>query len=379
MGRKKIEENLDRIFQGTILIGNGFKLNQDQALGWISDDIAYRDVLFPFVGGNEVNKNPSYTPSCWVINFWDWPESKASCYDRAFACLTEKVKPERTRRKASGEYQLRRPLPDRWWQHGEKRPALYHAIGRGRHFLKHPKGWKQQKYTFDRVMAISTGVTKYPAFTFLPSAYVYSHKLCVLADERFSMFAILSSDIHGIWAWTQKTSLGGDLYSLVYAHGNIFETFPFPDGFLSGGDAELEYVGEQFFKARQSFMEKCNKGLTKFYNDFHNPKKNDREIVALRNLQREMNEAVCRRYGCEIELGCGFHEVGYLPVGSNTRFTISEDARLEILRLLSKLNRERYNEQLVSRPSTRNRGGEEADEILALDDDDLFAFQGGEE
>jgi hypothetical protein len=283
------------------------------------------------------------------------------------------VKPERQRKNKNGEYQLRKPLPQRWWQYGEKRPGLYHSIGRGASFENHPVSWNSASQLLKHVMVISTGITKYPAFTFVPSTYIYSHKLCVLTDERFGMFAILTSDIHGVWAWKQKTSLQDNLESLVYAHGNIFETFPFPVDFLKNGDEELEELGERFFQLRQSFMETHNRGLTKFYNEFHDFRQTDEELEHLRRIQGELNQRVCQRYGWnDLDLTCGFHEVGYLPDGKNTRFTISEEARRDVLLRLSKLNKARFDEDQQSGRITKRAEFEADPESDASKPDGLF-------
>lgn len=282
-----------------------------------------------------------------------------------------KVKPVRDGNK-------RRSRRNKWWIYGETAAGLYCAIGRGHNFSSDNFSKREQRPSLNQVIAISTGVTKYPAFTFLPSTSIYSNKICVLADERFSMFAILTSDIHGVWAWAQKTSLGGDLHSLVYAHGNIFETFPFPLGFLEHGDGELEELGKRFFQARQSFMETSKKGLTKFYNDFHDRTKNDDALTDLRRLQTEINGAVWQRYDNNtLELACGFHEVGYLPDGKNTRFTIAEGARLEVLRRLSQMNKARFEEQSQSSSKTRSAILSEASIEDDAFEDGLFATGGG--
>jgi hypothetical protein len=368
---KKIDENLGRAFQGPVLLGEGFKISHSTSSKWIATDDRYREILFPFIGGNEVNKDPFCKPPSSVINFWDWSEEESKKFLLAYERVRSEVLPARLKQKNE-------IAKSRWWLHYRSGIDFYHAIGRGRQFHKHPEGWVPSSRPLERVIVVSTGITKYPAFTFLPSSYVFSNKLCVLADERFAILAILSSDIHGVWAWAQKTSLGGDLHSLVYAHGNIFETFPFPSQFLEEGDDKLEELGRKFFHARQSFMETSQKGLTKFYNDFHNPTKNDDALRELRRLQEEINNAVCQRYGwCDLDLACGFHEVGYLPDGKNTRFTIAEWTRLEMLRRLSQMNKARFEEQSQSTSETRSAilsgASIEDDEF----EDGLFATRGG--
>lgn len=89
-------------------------------------------------------------------------------------------------------------------------------------------------------------------------------------------------------------------------------------------------------------------GLTKLYNRFHHPADRDPRIQGLRELQRDMDLAVARAYGWDdLDLGHGFHAVTYLPESDRVRFTISETARIEVLRRLSELNRQRYEEEVA--------------------------------
>jgi hypothetical protein len=61
-----------------------------------------------------------------------------------------------------------------------------------------------------------------------------------------------------------------------------------------------------------------------------------------------MDAAVACAYGWhDLDLDHGFHEVPYLPENDRVRFTISETARVEVLRLLSELNRQRYEEEVA--------------------------------
>jgi hypothetical protein len=166
--------------------------------------------------------------------------------------------------------------------------------------------------------------------------------------------------------------------SLRYAHGNIFETFPFPRFMFEHGDSDLEQHGKRLFESRQLFMEEHHLGLTKFYNEFHNPDNNTDVLRDLRKLQGEINKFVVQRYGWRnVDPSTGFHQVGYLPNGKNVRFTVSEEARVKILRLLSKLNKARFEEQSKSSGSTSSTtsgNGSVDDDKL---DDDLFDTNGG--
>jgi hypothetical protein len=93
--------------------------------------------------------------------------------------------------------------------------------------------------------------------------------------------------------------------------------------------------------------------------------------VQLRELQRRINEAVCGRYGwTDIELACGFHEVGYLPAG-NVRFTISESARLELLQRLSRLNKTLFERE--AQHSMQTTGSVDSSAAETAERHDLFS------
>jgi len=351
---KKLKENSNRVFQGSILLGEGFKISEESAEEFVTANNKNRDAVAPFIGGSEVNGDPIYSPQCWAISFWDWPLPYCKKYSELFQRVEELVKPERDKLGGNATAEGRKK---KWWLYGRDAKALYHAAGRGDIFHSHPKDWDSQKSKLESVLVISTGVTKYPAFTFLPNIFIFSNKLCVVADERNSLFAIVSSDIHNTWAWAQKTSMGGDLYSLVYAHGNIFETFPFPDGFMTGAKEyiDLEDTGQVFFEMRQKFMTENSVGLTQFYNLFHDQEKKSEALTLLRQQQQQINKTVLEAYGWEdIEIDYGFHEVGYLPQGSNVRHTVSEEAREEILNRLVELNQNRFEKE--TKQNNQNAG-----------------------
>lgn len=358
-----IPSNVGLAFQGVILGGEGFKVTEEFCADLIAQDRKYQEVLFPFIGGGEVNKDPNYRPSCWVINFWDWSEERINEYPELRDILQNEVRPERQRLNAKGEYVLRSPLPERWWQHREKQSALYFSVGRGNLFDKQRDPLHFPSSPLSRVIAISTGATKFPVFTFLNNNSVYSNKLCVVCSDRADIFAALNSDIHGIWAWSNKTSIGADLYSLVYAHGNILETFPFPGDMLYDGNDELDALGEEFFARRQAYMESRNLGLTKFYNKFHSGAEVDGELAAVRELQQRINGCMFRLYGWDdLDSTCRFEGVSYLPAGHNIRFTVAESVAAQVRKRLSDLNKER---SALSPSEAAGRGAGPAIEALS--------------
>lgn len=133
-----LKQNAGKSFIGSYVLGMGFVLSPEEAEVLITKDPRNKDVLFPYLNGEDLNNDPEQKPSRWVINFFDWTEEKARTYPDCFEIVERLVKPERQRWKLDengneivGTYALRKPLPQKWWIYGEKRPALYETISKG--------------------------------------------------------------------------------------------------------------------------------------------------------------------------------------------------------------------------------------------------------
>ena len=104
----------------------------------------------------------------------------------------------------------------------------------------------------------------------------------------------------------------------------------------------LDDIGERYYQHRQAIMLARQEGLTKTYNRFHDEQEMDAQIVRLRELHREMDEAVARAYGWhDLKLEHGFHETK-----QGIRYTISERARREVLDRLLLLNHQRHAQEV---------------------------------
>lgn len=125
----RLKANESKSFIGSYVLGMGFVMTPEEAQRLIEKDPRNKDVLFPYLNGEDLNSRPDQSASRWVINFFDWPIEKAMQYPDCFRIIEEKVKPERTRKKeGSDDYALRKPLPHKWWIYADKRPELYRTI-----------------------------------------------------------------------------------------------------------------------------------------------------------------------------------------------------------------------------------------------------------
>lgn len=333
---KSLRSNAGKAFQGSIVLGMGFVLNADDAHRMLDSDPRNEEVIYPYLNGQELNSDPEQTPSRYVINFWDWPEIRARQYNLPFEWLEKNVYPERLKKSKEKSY---RNIMSMWWLHWNVRPALYHAIGRGHHFERHPDGWRPSKASPSRVLAV-TRVSKTLAFSFVSPSWVYSDATVIFGSDSSAVFASLQSSIHAAFAWQYSSRLKNDLR---YSPTDALEPFPFP---VSSFSNSLEALGEELDQARRQLMTAGGIGLTKLYGKVHSELVRDEGIRRIREIQREIDHALAAAFGWDdLDLGHGFHDVPYLPENDRTRFTISEPSRLEVLRRLAELNRQRYLEE----------------------------------
>lgn len=338
----KLARNKDIAFQGSIILGSGFTMPVDAALEILAANPSYRDALFPYLIGRDLNSDPAHAPSRWVISFWDWSLEKASNFPELLEKVQREVRPEREAIKTNNSMSER--YRKYWWQHGVSVKNLYHKIGRGNLFEKHVDGWGADRRALPSVIACATQASKYCCFAIIDNEAIFSNALCVIADYRASMLGLLSSSIHEVWAWEYGSRLED---RLRYSHGDVFETFPLPDEKVLVAGSELDEIGRMYSELRGKILRERNIGLTAFYNSFHQIGV-DGAFSEARILKAQLDEKVAEAYGwSDIDMTRAYREVPYLPVGDRIRFSISEAARIEVLSRLSELNRQQYEEEVA--------------------------------
>jgi hypothetical protein len=339
---QSLSANKSVAYLGSYVLGMGFVLSPEFAKEMLLDDSRNSAVIFPYINGDDLNSTFDQQGSRFVINFWDWPEATAKTYLKPYRHLKENVYSERLEKSKETSY---RNIMSMWWQHWNTRPGLYHAIGRGSVFFQHPPQWTPDQQPLAKCLVVAR-VSKTLAFALVDSQSVFSDQVVVFALDSTAHFALLQSSIHGIFAWQFSSKLKSDLrYSLTDA----FEPFPMPGKSMLTPDSQLASIGKSFHEVRAQIMGSESIGLTKLYKRFHDASDQDSRVLRLRDLHRQNDEAVALAYGWDnLDLDHGFHAVSYLPENDRVRFTISEPARIEVLRRLSELNRQRYKEEVAA-------------------------------
>ena len=281
----RLKANVRKSFQGSIVLGMGFTFDDTDKKGvasslaemrrLIEEDRRNQEVIFPYIGGEEVNTSPTHAHHRYVINFhtyplrrdhlgkrwvdadedqrneWlrggivpmDYPAKVAEDWPGLLAIVEERVKPERYEQNDKG-------AKEKWWQFIRPRPELHAAVA-----------------GLNRVLVISR-VGQHAAISFEPERMVFSDSLIVFPFGTYVAFCALQSRPHEIWARFFGSSMKDDLR---YTPSDCFETFPFPRGWITHPD--LEAAGQAYYDFRASLMVRNDEGLTKTYNRFHDPEK----------------------------------------------------------------------------------------------------------
>lgn len=305
----RLKENENLVFQGSNVLGLGFTLTEEQARALIARDARNAEVLQPYVIGKDLTQRPDCSASRWIINFGDRSLDQAESYPDLIEIVRRLVKPERDRNKDRSRREI-------WWRFTRPAPELYRAIA-----------------DLDHVLAL-TIVTSTVMPVRVETGPVFAHKCAVFALQRYEDLAFLSSSPHAIWTIRRGSTRTGDPN---YSTTDIFQTLPRP-----ANTADLARLGERLHARRGEIMRTRRWGLTTTYNAVHNPAVRDPEIVELREIHESIDHAVLAAYGWS-DLD---PQIGHHPTKIGTRWTVSKEARFELLdRLLEENHRRHAAEQ----------------------------------
>ncbi len=316
----RLAENTGIAFQGCITLGQGFVLDPLDAEEFVRADSRNREVLAPYLNGDDISQRPDSSASRWVIDFHNRSLDVAASYLLPFARAELLVKPERE--KASSAV-----ASAPWWLFWRTRQELRNAL-----------------VDLDEMLVI-TCHSKSVMPVRIPTGSIASHALVVFATDSYVDQAVLSSTLHQVWAITYGSSLGT---GVRYTPSDVFETFPRPDGTNS-----LDQIGRMLDEQRRAIMRRRKLGLTNLYNLVNDPLVvdiSDPDVAEMRSLHVALDLAVTDAYGwSDISLDHGFHAIRQVE-----RWTVSPAARVEILdRLLEENHRRTEVQSTVAKSKGR--------------------------
>ena len=269
-------ENVSLAFHGSKIYGSGFTFDDTGMDGSVTSVTQMhrlihaqprnQEVIFPYMGGDEVNTSPTHQHDRYVINFGD--RTEAECrqnWPKLMAIVEAKVRPERM----AGSL---RDYP--WWMYERIRPELYASIA-----------------PLQRVLVVCRHQPQW-GLALLQSRAVFADSLIIFPLDTSAAFCALQARPHEIWARFFGSSLED---RLRYTPSDCFETFPFPKDWQT--HPALEATGKEYYEFRADLMVRNDEGLTKTYNRFHDPYESSPDIVKLRELHAAMDRAVLDAYG----------------------------------------------------------------------------------
>ncbi len=310
-GPEKLVQNKNVVFQGCIVLGSGFIVDPEEAMGWIQNDPSNKEVLFPYLSGDDLNSRPNCSASRWVIDFAERTEEAARKYEGPFNRVAETVLPERKGKNDSGARKY-------WWRFLRPRPALRSAID-----------------GLNEVIVIA-GVSKTVMPGRVNTGTVFPHHLVVFASESYSLQACLSSSIHQMWAIMYGSTMGS---GPRYTPERCFKPFPLPPE-----SEALASMGRILHGERREIMLRRQLGLTGLYNLVNSPEigaEADPDVARMRQIHIELDEVVMDAYGWpDVALDHGHHTYRQME-----RWTVSPTARVEILDRLLEENHRRASKE----------------------------------
>jgi len=160
---------------------------------------ANSDVVRPILNAFEITKRAEPR---WIIAFDPDSTAQASAlYEMPFGYVEKHVRPVRAENK-------RKIYRERWWVHGEARPAMLQSLRPLPRFLATPR------------------VSKHRVFVWISPEYLPSDATVAFARDDDYFFGILHSRFHEVWA----LKLGTRLETRPrYTPTTCFETFPLPE------------------------------------------------------------------------------------------------------------------------------------------------------
>ncbi|MCP9880689.1 N-6 DNA methylase [Cyanobium sp. A1C-AMD] len=272
-------------FGGAMVYGDGFILGKEEATELLSQDDSNAAIVQKYLGGQEMNESPFAVGNRYVINFGTMELEKAIDWPSLIRIVEERVKPSRDA-KSNNAIAIRQQKY--WWRFRSDTPVLREAL----------QGCSR--------CIVLCRVGKHISLAFQEIDQVFADSTKIFAWSGYMHFAILQSRLHEAWARFLCSSFKDDLR---YSPSDCFENFPLPPLNYGSGSPQdgCSLVGKSYYKYREFLMVDNSEGLTKTYNRFHDPAETSSDLLELRCLHSEMDQAVLQAYGwSDVPTACGF-------------------------------------------------------------------------
>ena len=210
------------VFQGQTHGNEHFLMSIEDAKKIIQAHNNYKEVLKPYLIGDEMLSNYKSQPKRFVIDFTNFDVNEASRFKTLIEHIQKKVLPERELKATEQE---------------EENKALLKVNPKAKinkHHINFYNNWWKLSYgrrdmlsnisKLDRFIACSR-VSKRPIFEFISSDIRPNDAMMVFAYEDDYSFGILQSNLHIFWYQEKCSTMKGDPR---YTTESIWDTYPWP-------------------------------------------------------------------------------------------------------------------------------------------------------
>lgn len=274
-----------KVFQGQTHGHEGFLLSKAEGIKLIKQYPKYKEVLKPFLIGEELVGNYNSQPSRFVMDFTLKNVIEASTYKELYNIISRKVLPTR---ELSGKKQQEEN--DEVIKKNLKAKVNKHHIN----FLK--KWWKlsygredmlEQKDKLKRYISCAR-VTQRPIFEFISYDIHPNDKLMAFILEDDYSFGLIQSSIHWYWFLENCTTLGE---TPNYNSASIWDTFPWPQNPSESHIQNVAKAATALYTERKKALQQHHLSLRDLYRILEQPGKNP-----IKDLQTILDNAVLEAY-----------------------------------------------------------------------------------
>jgi type I restriction-modification system DNA methylase subunit len=269
-------KNPKRVFQGQTHGQEGFLLSKTDGIKLVKKIPKYKEVLKPFLIGEELVGNTNAQPERFVIDFTFKNLLEASEYKEPFAILQKKVLPfieEKAKEEEDGisKPNGRKEWLNNWWQMWRRREDLLNEIRNKKRYIAGSRVSTRIFYEF-----ISSEINPNDAL------------ICFAFDDDYS-FGILQSLFHIDWLKAKCSTLKGDYR---YTGETVFNTFPWPQNPTGAQINKVAIASKALRDARNKAMKDHVMSLRDLYRLLEQPGKNP-----IKDLHTKLDKAVMEAYG----------------------------------------------------------------------------------
>jgi hypothetical protein len=253
-------------YYGPIPGGQGFIIEEAEALGLLdSHGRPWREVVRPYLTGDDILSRPDQGPSRWIIDFGFKSLEEAMRFDDALKIVRERVKPQRDRTR-------RESYRRNWWRFSEPIREMRGRLSGLDRYIVAPAQGKRILFVWADAWTCPSNLTTVFAL-----------------DDDFSM-GVLTSSAHRAWLLAQSSTLEN---RTRYTTSSVFTTFPWPER----QSDEVASIARELVEVRASLSAHHEIGLMDLYNLME-----DGGFRELAQLHVRLDGMVAAAYGWEAGL-----------------------------------------------------------------------------